>query len=164
MQTKTLEDERATARLGLETPAFTIITPTHSLAWSATGGIIAVGSAAVAIDAAAAGGSLVDEAPPLPESLQKAISAIAAPVDVPGPTPALVGAPHEGETPLTWLGRVADVTAIREWVMSMGLSSSAGAQWAAFATAMGWEVEVPQSQTIETTPPGGEEPATHAST
>jgi hypothetical protein len=70
-------------------------------------------------------------------------------------TPELAGTPHEGDTPIRWLERVGQLEAIRDWVITQGLTSSSSAEWASFAKAMGWELPIMEAAPpdVDTTTP-----------
>jgi hypothetical protein len=145
MQIKKSDDPRVAAALGLEGPVHFATGPGAVIAWDSMGALATWGSAAARVQTFADQASSVDDAAP-PEHVMQIASPAPAP---PTPeiavlaAPELAGTPHEGENPLSWLSRIAQVEAIRDWVVSQGLASGSADEWASFAKSMGWTLPPP---------------------
>jgi hypothetical protein len=141
-------DQRLAASLGLSPPIDIAELGDAVVAWTATGYVTAGGDAASKLRLYFAEASeLTDSTIPQPllAMTQPAPPPILPELAVTA-APQLAQPPSEGETPLAWLTRTGDVTSIKDWVMSNGVSGPQAREWASFAAAMGWELIVTPPQ------------------
>lgn len=132
-------DTRLTARLGFSDDILIAGNPDHAVAWSPEGALFAKGAPAAMIMTLAAGASRVGESPPAAEAVVNDADAAMVKLAAAAPT-----TPHDAEDPLTFLSRVLDTAALRDWVLTRGLSGPHPGLWAHIADACGWQVPVPQ--------------------
>lgn len=139
---KSINDDRRAGSFGLTVPASVSESDGYVLAWDGQNAILAIGDPALillnaaredGLDAPAAGSP-----PPIFGKLQTEV--VVNPISE---APSAFNVPNEGESPASWLARYADMATLRDAVLTTGISGPSAANWAAFASAMEWELSVP---------------------
>jgi len=139
--------DRLATRMGLEYPAYVQQVGDTVIAWDGTSALVAIGPVGSDLSAAAAGGSIVEEAPPLPGAAARLAQPQETPV-VPLTTMTMTPAPlpvtpSQQDKPHDWFLQATDATALRTWVLTEGITGPHAVEWSEFASSMGWEITVP---------------------
>lgn len=139
---KAINDDRRAGSFGLSVPTTVTQTDGYVLAWDGQNALVAIGDPALMLLNAAREDGMEEPAAGPPPPIFAKLSAEQSPSPITA-APSVFNVPNEGESPASWLARYADMATLRDAVLTTGLSGPSAAAWAAFASAMEWELSVP---------------------